>query len=154
MERLKIVLNADTTQSSWAEWEIGSTRASIAQKIPLLIGVMSPGTCWSLSLIVVACGAVVIYLGCTLESPGKLKKILMPGSHPRDSGPGYSLEWGTLFWESPGSEEAKLRNTVLGNGMMRLKSYVVNQSKGWDLGAAPSLGLYLVIVLYLCLYLC
>lgn len=73
----------------------------------------------------------MIYLGCTLESPGSLKKYSCLGHTPEILGQGTVWNGeGTLFRESLGSEEAKLRNTVLGNGMMRLKSYVVNQSKG------------------------
>lgn len=59
----------------------------------------------------------VLKLDCTLESPGELYKLLLPGSHPRDSnliGTEWSLSVG-IFKGSPGDSnpQPKLRSTVL-----------------------------------------
>lgn len=75
--------------------------------------------------------------------PGSLKKYWCPGPTPRSSGPGYSLVLGISFQRLPG---IRTGITALGGWPVRFKPCVVNQSKGWDLGALPFLWLHLVIV--------
>lgn len=82
MERLKIVLKADNHTEFLSRVRERINESQYRQKIPLLGGSYEPRNL----LIIVACGAVVVYLDCTLESPGKLRKLFMPGSHPRGSG--------------------------------------------------------------------